>query len=221
MSSSATASSHEQAKIESVDPNALTISGNVNLSDRQKTLVGCVLDLFAGKPSLAKLRLWDDAAIFEDMITNAKGRKEYEAQWYGLATVFSAIERKKYQVVKSGNPIVLKLDTVYTVKGLGTKKEINSEVEIFHDDKTGLITHVKDKWNGELPEGGFKELSLGKVLSPGWWLGAWAGVGWWAFVNVVCQAPGWEVRPITSSSICSGEGWDAQAPGAEGACVAR
>jgi hypothetical protein len=53
----------------------------VTLEDQQKTLVGSVLDLFAGRPSLEKLQLWKDEGVFEDPITIAEGRKQYEAQW--------------------------------------------------------------------------------------------------------------------------------------------
>jgi hypothetical protein len=53
----------------------------VSLEDQQKTLVGSVLDLFAGRPSLEKLQLWKDEGVFEDPITIAEGRKQYEAQW--------------------------------------------------------------------------------------------------------------------------------------------
>lgn len=55
----------------------------VDLSSEQKTLVSSVLDLFAGRPSLEKLQLWKDEGIFQDPITIAKGRKQYEAQWVG------------------------------------------------------------------------------------------------------------------------------------------
>ena len=37
--------------------------------------------LFAGRPSLKKLSLWDDDGVFEDPITVATGRKQYEPQW--------------------------------------------------------------------------------------------------------------------------------------------
>jgi len=53
----------------------------VSLEGDQKTLVGSVLDLFAGRPSLEKLQLWKDDGVFEDPITIAQGRKQYEAQW--------------------------------------------------------------------------------------------------------------------------------------------
>lgn len=41
----------------------------------------------------------------------------------------------------------------YTVKGLGTQKEISSVITIAYDEVEGKITKVQDKWNGSLPEG--------------------------------------------------------------------
>lgn len=63
--------------------NISTATG-VDLSAQQKTIVGSVLDLFAGRPSLEKLQLWTDDAVFEDPITVARGRKQYEPQWVCL-----------------------------------------------------------------------------------------------------------------------------------------
>lgn len=60
--------------------NIKTAAG-VELSSQQRTLVGSVLDLFAGRPSLEKLQLWSDEAVFEDPITIARGRKQFEPQW--------------------------------------------------------------------------------------------------------------------------------------------
>lgn len=60
--------------------NISTATG-VDLSAQQKTIVGSVLDLFAGRPSLEKLQLWTDEAVFEDPITVARGRKQFEPQW--------------------------------------------------------------------------------------------------------------------------------------------
>lgn len=70
----------------------------VKLSDKQKVVVGSILDLFAGKPSLKKLGLWEDTAKFQDNITLAEGRKQYAAQWYGLKAAFSEIERLHLEV---------------------------------------------------------------------------------------------------------------------------
>jgi hypothetical protein len=62
-------------------------ASGVDLSSQQKTIVGSVLDLFAGRPSLEKLQLWSDEGVFEDPITVARGRKQYEAQWVALSTL--------------------------------------------------------------------------------------------------------------------------------------
>jgi hypothetical protein len=167
----------------------------VELSSEQKTLVSSVLDLFAGRPSLAKLQLWKDDAVFSDPITVAKGRKEFEPQWvchpalqsfpsfsnillqYGLQTAFSEIERKDHSVTSSGNPIELDMTTLYKVKGIGKETTITSKVNIFHEN--GKITRVEDKWNGNLPDSGIANVSnyRGYILNPFFWtdwLFSWA-----------------------------------------------
>ncbi|KAI5362116.1 Putative NTF2-like domain superfamily protein [Septoria linicola] len=122
----------------------------VDLSQQQKTLIGSVLDLFAGRPSLAKLQLWQDDAQFIDPLTIAKGRKQFEPQWYGLQTAFSEIERLHHEVTSGGNPIELDLKSRYVVKGIGKEQIISSKVKIWSDgDK---ITKVHDEWDGKLPE---------------------------------------------------------------------
>ncbi|THW93364.1 hypothetical protein D6D15_02504 [Aureobasidium pullulans] len=123
----------------------------VSLEGDQKTLVGSVLDLFAGRPSLEKLQLWKDDGVFEDPITIAQGRKQYEAQWYGLQSAFSEIERLSHEVTSSGNPISMNMKTRYVVKGIGKEQTISSVVNIFHEG--GKITKVEDKWDGKLPDG--------------------------------------------------------------------
>ena len=55
--------------------------------------------------------LWDENASFHDPLTNAVGRKQYEAQWYGLKAAFSEIERLQVSVKSAGNPIELDLKT--------------------------------------------------------------------------------------------------------------
>jgi hypothetical protein len=70
-----------ELKLENTD---VKTAPGVDLSSEQRTLVASVLDLFAGRPSLAKLQLWKDDAVFSDPITVAKGRKEFEPQWVSL-----------------------------------------------------------------------------------------------------------------------------------------
>lgn len=138
----------------------------VTLSDAQILLTGSVLDLFAGRPSLKKLSLWKDNARFEDPITNAGGRKQYSAQWYGLVAAFSEIERLSHQVTSSGNPIIMNLKTRYVVKGIGKEQTIDSVVKIHTD--SDKIAKVEDRWNDQLPDGTFRMAmrNLNSVIVP-------------------------------------------------------
>ncbi|EME85129.1 uncharacterized protein MYCFIDRAFT_187841 [Pseudocercospora fijiensis CIRAD86] len=140
-------------------------SSGVTLTPTQKTLVSSILDLFAGRPSLAKLQLWTDDATFEDPLTVATGRKQFEPQWYGLQTAFSEIERLHHEVTSSGNPIEMDLKTRYVVKGIGKEQVVESKVLIFTEGEK--ISKVQDKWDGKLPESGivnaFRRLNANSV----------------------------------------------------------
>ena len=139
--------------------------------------------LFAGRPSLKKLQLWDDDAVFEDPLTKAVGRKQFEPQWYGLAAAFSEIERLHHEVVSAGNPISMDLRTRYVVKGISKEQTVNSKVNISYDKATGKITKVEDKWDGKLPDSSFTNVSIAQLLSPWWYLHYAESWGWrlWSF----------------------------------------
>ncbi|KAK3711111.1 hypothetical protein LTR37_009898 [Vermiconidia calcicola] len=171
-------------KIENTNINT---APSISLSSEQKTIVGSILDLFAGRPSLAKLQLWSDDATFTDPITVATGRSQYEAQWYGLKTAFSEIERLHHEVKSNGNPIEMDLKTRYVVKGLGKEQTIASKVLIHMEgDK---ISKVEDKWDGQLPESGIANVSsVFQYLSPLWWLKYAEGWAFWGWSFV------WETR---------------------------
>ncbi|CAI6326101.1 unnamed protein product [Periconia digitata] len=124
----------------------------ISLTSDQQTIVGSVLDLFAGRPSLQKLGLWRDDATFTDPLTIAQGRERYSAQWYGLQSAFSEIERLHHSVKDAGNPIIMDLKTRYVVKGIGKEQTIQSVVAI-HLDEQGKIARLEDKWDGKLPDG--------------------------------------------------------------------
>lgn len=51
------------------------------------------------------------------------------------------------------------LKTRYVVKGINKEQTIESKVNIFYDESTGLISKVEDKWGGKLPDSGFKDVS--------------------------------------------------------------
>lgn len=142
-----------------IETKHVTTAPGIKLSEEQETIVGSVLDLFAGRPSLEKLAFWRDDATFHDPLTIAKGRDQYSAQWYGLQQAFSEINRLNHQVKDAGNPILMDLRTKYVIKGLGKEQTIQSLVAIHLDDQ-GKISKVEDKWNGELPTGMIANVSL-------------------------------------------------------------
>ncbi|KAI1007876.1 hypothetical protein K3495_g345 [Podosphaera aphanis] len=141
----------EDLSIETTD--IKTVEG-IELSPRQKILVGGVLDLFKGKPTPTKLQLWAEDATFNDPLTKAQGRKQYEAQWYGLKAAFSEIETLHSQVT-STNPITLDLKSRYKIKFIGKEQIISSVVKVYTDVDDTKITGVEDRWNGNIPEGAF------------------------------------------------------------------
>ncbi|KUJ08098.1 uncharacterized protein LY89DRAFT_702140 [Mollisia scopiformis] len=148
------------------------VKEGVNLSGEQRVIVGSILDLFAGTPTLPKLSLWLDSATFSDPLTKAEGRKQYAAQWYGLAAAFSKIEQLHTQVTSAGNPIEMDLKTRYTVKGIGKETEIKSLIKIWTKEGgsgQGLrVEKVEDRWDGEIPEGAFAKVfrNLNSVVVP-------------------------------------------------------
>jgi hypothetical protein len=148
----------DQSSLKIENTNVETAPG-VSLSSQQQTIVGSILDLFAGRPSLQKLALWRDDATFEDPITIAQGREKYQAQWYGLQSAFSEIERQHHSVKDAGNPILMDLKTRYVIKGIN-KEQIVSSVVAIHLDGEGKIQKVQDKWDGKLPDGAIANVSI-------------------------------------------------------------
>jgi hypothetical protein len=187
--------STETGELKIENTNIKTAPG-VELSDSQKTLVGSVLDLFAGRPSLAKLQLWKDDAEFTDPITISKGRDRYQAQWYGLKAAFSEIERLHHEVTSSGNPISMDMKTRYVVKGIGKEQIIDSKINIFTEgDK---IVKVEDKWDGKLPDSSFADVSSPlQLLNPFWWAKYGEGWAWWLW-SFTWETSLWGVRSFSA-----------------------
>jgi hypothetical protein len=198
MSSSANTSQYGELKVENTNINT---APGVDLSSTQKTLLGSVLDLFAGRPSLAKLQLWTDDATFIDPITIAEGRKQYEPQWYGLQKAFSEIERKSLEVTSSGNPMEMDMTTRYVVKGINKEQIVSSKVLVYLDAAGEKIVKVEDRWNGDIDkDSSFKNVSSPlQLLSPFWWLKRGEAWAWW-FWSFTWETRIWRVRSRLSSS---------------------
>lgn len=114
-------------------------------------------------------------------------------QKYGLATVFSEIERLHYEVTDGGNPIGLALSTRYVVKGIGKEQTIDSKVFIHYDQVTGKITKVEDKWDGKLPDSSFQNVSIEQLFSPWWWFHYVEGWLWYMW-SLTWDMWWWQVR---------------------------
>ncbi|ETS81684.1 hypothetical protein PFICI_06686 [Pestalotiopsis fici W106-1] len=176
----------------------------VDLSDQQKVLVGSILDLFEGNPTLKHLSLWSKTATFADNITIATGYDKFAAQWYGLPAVFKPIQIQRHQVVSAGNPIELDLSNKYTVKGIKKEQVMDSRVKI-HVGADGKIEKVEDRWNDNLPEGGISEVSSRVLVLPltaaRALVGLGAGVVWWAFCTVSWSWPFAAFRKLNAVTV--------------------
>ncbi|KAI1073535.1 hypothetical protein F5B20DRAFT_501266 [Whalleya microplaca] len=156
---------HAQAKTQMPSPSFesyhirnsnINEGSGVKLSPQQRLLVGSVLDLFEGNPTLKHLSLWSRTGVFLDPITAAEGYDKFAAQWYGLPAVFNPIQIQRHMVTSAGNPITLELTNKYTLKGIKREQVINSVVRI-HVGQDGNIDKVEDRWNDKLPEGSISE----------------------------------------------------------------
>lgn len=123
------------------------------------------------------------------------GRKQYQAQWYGLKAAFSEIEQLQAIVLTSGNPMHLFVKTRYKVKGIGVEKIISSNVRIHTDSAKKYITGVDDLWNGEIPNGAIAKVGLFQILSPFWWLHLAGEVGFWMF-SLIWWTRLWKVSVV-------------------------
>ncbi|KAF6829612.1 hypothetical protein CMUS01_08100 [Colletotrichum musicola] len=176
----------------------------VSLSQTQKVLVGSILDLFEGNPTLKHLSLWSKNATFQDNITVAVGFDKYAAQWYGLPALFDPIRIQSHTVTSAGNPIELQLKNTYTVKGIKTEQTMESVVQIEVGDD-GKIAKVSDRWNNELPDGAFSQVreAFGVSFSKAAWtvVGLLRQVGVAVFCRVSLWRPFWALRKLNAVSV--------------------
>ncbi len=56
------------------------------------------------------------------------------------------------------------LKTRYVPKVVSKEQTITSKINIFYDKATGKITKVEDKWDGQLPDSTFKNVSFRAIF---------------------------------------------------------
>ncbi|KAI0173011.1 hypothetical protein GGR52DRAFT_572816 [Hypoxylon sp. FL1284] len=183
---------------------AISEAPGVALSSRQKLLVGSVLDLFEGSPTLEHLSLWSRDATFADPLTIATGYDQFAAQWYGLPAVFSPIRIQSHRVTSVENPIRLDLTNKYSFKGLNQEQSIRSVVYIYigQDER---IQRVEDRWIGKLPDDTLSEGSFPMSTVPfrslRHLIRVMAGWGWWTYCNVSWWRPAWALRKLNAVTV--------------------
>ena len=127
------------------------------------------------------------------MILSNYQSTDFVASQYGLQAAFSEIERLHHEVTSGGNPIAMDLKTRYVVKGINKEQTIDSKIMIFYDKATGKITKVQDKWDGNLPDSSFKNVSFCQLVSIWWWIHYIEGWLWWGW-SLAWETWWWQVR---------------------------
>ena len=122
--------------------------------------------------------------------------------------MFSTIERLSHSVTSAGNPIAMDLKTKYVVKGIGMEKTIDSKILIHYNEADGRITHVQDKWDGDLPKSSFADVSLLRLFNPFWWLRQVEPWAFWAW-SFTWDTSVWQVRGACRPRLCGGATWSA------------
>lgn len=103
----------------------------------------------------------------------------------------------------------MELRTRYVIKGIGKQQTINSIVNIA-TTPDGKISKVEDKWNGNLPESAFVNVSVEKILTFHWWTHYVEGWAWWTWSfwwytwpwlvrYLVGFGDFWRIQPLTWS----------------------
>ena len=134
------------------------------------------------------------AAMGPSFCSCASTPRAHRRMQYGLQAMFSTIERLHHSVTSAGNPIQMDLKTRYVVKGIGKEQTIDSKIMIHYDETSGRVTKVQDKWDGNLPQSSFANVShLSQLVSPWWWLHYAEGWGFWLWSFSWNTLP-WQVR---------------------------
>ncbi|KAH7915984.1 hypothetical protein BJ138DRAFT_1076101 [Hygrophoropsis aurantiaca] len=124
----------------------------------RKELMDALKELYCCRPTIEIFeRWWDPNAVFEDPLANAHGFDQYAPQWFGMPRIFSKSETLSARIMsstRSPNRLIYSQQQEYIVRYTGSKKVIDSvvEVDLNEDDK---ITHMVEKWGGNDPPSGY------------------------------------------------------------------
>ena len=95
------------------------------------------------------------------------------------------------------------LKTRYVVKGINKEQTIESQIVVHYDEASGKITKLQDRWNGNLPEGSFTEVSFSQLFSVRWWLYYYYCWGFWLW-SWTWDTRWWQVGPVSRDATLPG-----------------
>jgi hypothetical protein len=94
-------------------------------------------------------RSWNPDAVFEDPLANAKGFREYAAQWYAMPKLFAKSETVKTRVMSStSSPNRIVFSQTQRYKNRLMDKTISSVVTVDLDDSDKII-RLMEQWDGK------------------------------------------------------------------------
>ncbi|TFY67778.1 hypothetical protein EVJ58_g1405 [Rhodofomes roseus] len=133
---------------------SVDVAPGVTIDDHRRTLVGVVLDLFQGKPSLYKMDFFAEDAVYEDPVAKSVGRTSIAGQFYGLPELFRSSVTKSAQITASdAHTTSFRVLHEFTPK-LVPKTVSFDTVMTITVDAAGKITHWRDRPSAGIPDGG-------------------------------------------------------------------
>lgn len=91
------------------------------------------------------------------------------------------------------------LKTRYKVAGIGKEQVIDSKLVIDTDSTGEKIVKVQDRWDGELPDGAFKNVSMLSLWSWVHYAESWA---WWTW-SFAWETRWWQVCGMPAAAVIS------------------
>ncbi|KAH9923257.1 uncharacterized protein B0H18DRAFT_909923, partial [Fomitopsis serialis] len=133
---------------------SVAVAPGVAIDEHRRTLVGVVLDLFQGKPSLHKMSFFAEDAVYEDPVAKSVGRISIAAQFYGLPELVRASTTESARITASdARTTSFHVRQAFTPK-LVPKTIAFDTVMTITVDAAGKIAHWQDRPSEGIPAGG-------------------------------------------------------------------
>ncbi|KAH8917165.1 hypothetical protein BT69DRAFT_1286948 [Atractiella rhizophila] len=128
-------------------PPELGTAEGITLSPAQTTTAQNVVLIFRGQCTPSILDSFSESCIFEDPFAHAVGRREWSAQFYGLAKLFEVETSNEVVVLAEEGKIAIDCDIEYKMKAM--KKVVNWKTTgqlYVETDAEGKVVRLEDRW---------------------------------------------------------------------------